>query len=370
MFRRTLAIVNLETIYKNLTTLTNLNQNKPIIPVIKADAYGHGALKIFEFLFEKGVRRFAVATLDEAFELSISRYFQSSEILIFCPIEVKDLKKLKDLPNLIPIVSDIDFLKAIEEFFASFGIVTRVGIEIDTGMGRLGIHHHELKKLLETLLNLKHVKVTDLMSHFPSSDFDREFSINQINLFDRIVTEFKKLFPNIITHFSNSGGVLNIPEASKYDFARCGLSVYGYYPNMSLRNKAEIQNSMSLISYIALKKFFRKGESISYNRTFFMKKDGYVAVVPIGYADGISTLYSNNMEVLINGKKYNLVGRVTMDYIMILVDQSVEVGDEVVIFGKSGENEIRVEEFAKRIGIIPYEATCFISKRVPRIYVE
>ncbi len=372
----TYAEVDLSVIYSNYLELCRLNFNKPVIPVIKADAYGHGATKVMEFLFSKGVRIFAVARVEEALNLKedlsqkgIGYVFDESEVLVFSPIFSKDFEILHQNKNLIPIASDISFIRDLEKYSYDNNLTLRFGIEIDTGMGRLGIHYREKDDLFEILSSLKSIKLSHIMTHFPSSDFDRDFSLYQIDLFDDILEIVKRIFPSVKSHVSNSGGVLNIPEASKYDFARCGLSIYGYYPNMNLFDRAVINNSLTLKSRVVLKKFFRKGESISYNRTYFMDSDGYVVVIPCGYADAIPTLYSNNMEVLINGKLYRVVGRITMDYIMARVDNSVNVGDEVIIFGGNYGRFMRIEEFGKKANLIPYEITCGISKRVPRKYV-
>lgn len=372
---QTYAEVNLSIIWSNYLELVRLNEGKPIIAVVKADSYGHGANEIVKFLFSKGIKRFALAKIEEFFSLLESfssgeekKIIKEAEILIFCPIQHRFLEYLARFPNIIPIVSDVNFLVELNNFAYSRNMILKFGVEIDTGMGRLGIRYEDSKKLFEVFGSLKNLEMTDLMTHFPSSDFDREFSLYQLSLFDEVVRKMRRFFPNVKTHVSNSGGVLNIPEASKYDFARCGLSIYGYYPNMDLKNKARIRNSLTLKSYIALKKFFRKGESISYNRTYFMDSDGYVGIIPCGYADGIPTLYSNNMNVVINNNLFPVVGRVTMDYIMVRIDNSVNVGDEVIIFG--GDNEkLRIEYFSSKAGLIPYEITCGISKRVPRVYV-
>ena len=369
----TYAEINLNVLYRNYCELRKLNGGKPIIPVIKADAYGHGAKDIMVFLFSKGVKRFAVAKIEEAIELASlleenREVFDNSEILVFCPIQDNYLSYVFDYPNIIPIASDVSFIKYFDSISKVRGQVKKLGIEIDTGMGRLGIHHRDVSTLLETLEEVKNVRLSDVMTHFPSSDFDRDFSLYQIEIFDNVVTSLRKMFSGFFTHVSNSGGVLNVPEASKYDFARCGLSIYGYYPNMSLKDRVKIVNSLTLKSYVALKKFFKKGESISYNRTYFMDSDGYIGVVPCGYADAIPTLYSSNMEVIINGRKYNVVGRITMDYFMVRIDENVNVGDEVIIFGEDYE-DVRIENFASKVGLIPYEITCGISKRVVRKYV-
>ncbi|MFN4245831.1 MAG: alanine racemase [Brevinematia bacterium] len=367
--------INLTKLYQNYCELVKLNDGKPIIPVIKADAYGHGAKDIMVFLFSKGIRIFAVARIEEALELASlleasgnKKVFANSDILVFCPIQSEYLSYIFDYPNIIPIVSDVEFIKQVDDIARKRGEIKKIGIEIDTGMGRLGIHHRDVGLLMDVLEGVKNIELSHFMSHFPSSDVDRDFSLYQISLFDSALEIIRKIFSNTLTHFSNSGGVLNVPEASKYDFARCGLSIYGYYPNMSLKHKAKIVNSLTLKSHVVLRKFFKKGDSISYNRTYFMDRDGYIAVVPCGYADAIPTLYSNNMEVVINSKKYSVVGRITMDYFMVRVDESVNVGDEVLIFG-GDHPDIRVEDFASRVGLIPYEVVCGISKRVIRKYV-
>ncbi|MGC8766240.1 MAG: alanine racemase [Brevinematia bacterium] len=363
--RKTYAEINLNTLYNNYLELIKLNNRKPIIPVIKADGYGHGALEVYKFLYGKGINKFAVATIEEALELCNLPFSKNTEILIFCPYPYKILKELtQEYNNLIPIVSDIQTLEEIIKSKTSM----KIGIEIDTGMGRLGITYRQKEKLIEILSNAQNINISDIMSHFPSSDFDREFSIYQIEIFDDILESIKKLFPNVKTHFSNSGGVINIPEASKYDFARCGLSIYGYYPNLNLKNKVKLKNSLALKSQVILKKFLKKGDSISYNRTYFMKEDGYIGIIPCGYADGIPTLYSNNMEVIIRNKRFPIVGRITMDYIIVKINNEINTGDEVLIFGEDENNSIKIEEFAQKANLIPYEITCGISKRIKRIY--
>ncbi len=365
-FRETFAEINLEVMYENYKKLIRLNNGKPIIPVIKANAYGHGAVEVFSYFYKKGVRRFAVAFLEEAIE--IFEVGMNADVLIFSPLAPRDIEFLARYDVFIPIVSDISFIEEMERKARSLGKKLRFGIEIDTGMGRLGVHYRDLRKLIEVLGSVKNLELTDVMTHFPSSDSDREFALHQLSIFDNVVEEIKKVFPGFFTHVSNSGGVLNVPEASKYDFARCGLSIYGYYPNLDLRDRVILKNSMALKSYIALKKFFRKGESISYNRTYFMERDGFVGVIPCGYADGITTLHSNKMRVLVNGLECPVIGRITMDYMMVLIPSNIDVGDEVLIFGESEQGGIKVEEFAMSVGMIPYEVTCSISNRVPRVY--
>jgi len=366
MIRKTFAEINLSTMYENYIKLISLNSGKPIIFVIKADAYGHGAVEVFKYFSSKGLKRFAVALVEEAIE--VSEISNKADILIFSPLNTKDIDFIVEHDNFIPIVSDISFIKELEKKAKLIGKKLKFGIEIDTGMGRLGIHHEDSKKLIEVLESSRNLELTDIMTHFPSSDFDREFSLYQIKIFDGIVNEIRRVFPSVFTHVSNSGGVINVPEASKYDFARCGLSVYGYYPNLNLKSKVELKNSLSLKSYVVLKKFFKRGESISYNRTYFMKEDGFVGIISCGYADGIPTLHSNKMNVVINGQKCPIVGRITMDYMMALVPGNTNVGDEVLILGEGENGGIKVEDFALDVNMIPYEVTCGISKRVPRVY--
>ncbi len=366
--RPTWAEINIDNLRANYQFLQSLlPEEVSVMGVVKADAYGHGAVQISQELLRLGAEYLAVSNIDEGIELRTAGI--SSPILLLGPVESAEFGKLLEF-NIYPSISSLDYARELSDSYRYRGVFPKVHLKIDTGMGRLGFDLDEALIQIEQLSQLHGLIIDGIYSHFPSSDDDLDFSNQQIKKFNQLIEEVQKL--NIkIRHFhiANSAAILNLNLSlqTPYTMVRPGLSLYGY---ASQKNKV-LNGCMSLKTRIIEIRKMKKGSTISYLRQYQVKNPvEYIAILPIGYADGIPTSYSNKGKVKIKDKFYPNVGRVCMDYIMINLDQNPDqiiIGDEAIIFG---QNSITVEEFGKICGRIPYEVTCGISKRVPRVYTR
>ncbi len=366
--RPTWAEIDMDAIKYNFQVIKNkCNDQIQLMGVVKADAYGHGAVSISQELLKLGVEYLAVSNIDEAMELRSSGI--SSPILLLGPVEPAEFGKLIEF-NIYPTVISVEYARELSDAYRYRGIYPKVHIKIDTGMGRIGIPYEKALLDIEQISKMEGIIVDGIYSHFPSADTDPEFSAFQIEKIKELAHELKK-YEIKVRHFhiANSAAIFNIPETTKSPFTmvRTGLALYGYTSN----KEVHLLNSMTLKTKILVINKLKKGDTVSYLRTYKIQKDEeYIAVLPIGYADGIPTTYSNKGKVYIKNAYYPVAGRICMDYTMISLGSNpngIVVGDEAVIFGN---DKIRVEEFAKMCNKIPYEVTCDISKRVPRIYLR
>ena len=366
--RATWAEINLEAIQHNLMVIRNIAGEKTgIIGVVKADAYGHGAINISRELVKMGVEYLAISNIDEAIELRNAGI--SSPLLLLGPIEPIEFGKIMEF-NISPTITSLDYAKELSEAFKYRGVFAKVHIKIDTGMGRLGISLESALSDIEQISKMGPFIIDGVYSHFPSSDDDIEYSNHQLTVFIDIIKDIKKMGLKIKHyHIANSSGLINLPDSYKSPFSliRPGLAIYGY----STTPNKDFKNSMSLKTKILSIRKMKKGETVSYLRQYTIDKDyEYIAVLPVGYADGIPTIYSGKGKVSIAGQYYPIVGRICMDYMMISINNNssgIKSGDLAIIFG---DNTLSVEDFAKASQRIPYEVTCDISKRVPRIYLR
>lgn len=366
--RPTWAEIDLDAIKNNYKAIrSKLVGDNQIMAVVKADAYGHGAVNVSQELLKMGVQYLAVSNIDEAIELRSSGI--SSPVLVLGPVESAEFSKLIEF-NIYPTVSSMDYARELSEAYRYRGIYPKVHIEVDSGMGRLGIPVDEALSQVEQITKMEGIIIDGIFSHFPSADKDPDFSKHQVRKFNRIINEMKKLDFKIKNfHFANSAGIFNVPESVKapYNMCRPGLALYGY----TTTDCDELQNSMSVKTRVVAINVMRKGDTVSYLQTYEVKKDReQIAVLPIGYADGIPTSVSNKAKVLIGKSYYPVVGRVCMDYMMVSLGDNkagVKINDEVTVMGTG---KISVEHFAKMCGKIPYEVTCDVSKRVPRLYIR
>nr|MBC8282803.1 alanine racemase [Nitrospinota bacterium] len=264
------------------------------------------------------------------------------------------------------------------------GKTVNVHIKVDTGMNRLGVLPENLSPLIEIISNLPTLRLEALSTHFSSAD-DEDTSITkqQIELFQKTISELQKSGVAMppLTHMANSSALLRFPE-SRSKMVRPGLILYGALPSPVLNSvvhevcqKENLQNFQPVMQWkskIILLKSVQKGQPLSYSRKHVTQKDSVIATLPMGYADGLHRNLSNNMDVLIRGERAPQVGTICMDMILIDVTEvpDVQIGDEVVIFGKQGEEKISVEELAEKSNTIPYEILCNVGKRVPRIYQD
>lgn len=354
-YRPTWAEINLNNLRDNLKIINKSVSNKEIIPVVKADAYGHGALEVVSYLMTQNISLFAVSLLEEALELRNS--FKNIDILVLGAIDSKQLEQAS-INNLIITIYSYDF--GLEVLRSSYPL--RTHLKIDTGMNRLGLKSlSEINELVTSLHEDSKVKLEGIYTHFATSDDNEMFMYRQLDKFKSILIKLKEK-PKII-HVSNSSAILKYENT--FDFtthARLGISLYG----LSLEKNIDVLKPvMTLKTKIVQFKRLEPGECVGYGITYTATKKERIGVIPIGYADGL--IRKNNIgHVEINGNIYPFVGRICMDYAFVEVDEDITYDDEVIIMGG---NIVTIDKVAERLETISYEIVCQVSKRVPRKYI-
>ncbi len=373
--RATRAEIDLTAFRHNLQNLRKyLDPQARIMAIVKADAYGHGAVSCARIAVESGAANYLGAgVIEEGIELRENGL--NAPILILgsiFPDEAEDLVR----HNLATILCTQPLAQALSKEAEKQDKTVSVHIKVDTGMNRLGISPENLPTLLDQVRNLKNLKIEALSTHFSSAD-DEDLSVTQAQLekFQTALTILQKEGVHTpIVHCANTSALFKFPE-SHFNMVRPGLILYGVLPSPSLRpvidqGENPFQPVMQWKSQIILLKPIAKNQPVSYSGSFTTQRDSLIATLPIGYADGLHRMLSNKMDVLIRGRRAPQVGNICMDMILIDVTDipDVQAGDEVVIFGRQGDEMISVEELAVKGKTIPYEILCSVSKRVPRIY--
>ena len=373
--RATRAEIDLTAFRHNLQNLRKyLDPQTRIMAVVKADAYGHGAVPCARIAVESGAANYLGAgVIEEGIELRENGL--NAPILILgsiFPDEAEDLVR----HNLATILCTQPLAQALSKEAEKQDKTVSVHIKVDTGMNRLGIPPENLPALLDQVRNLKNLKIEAVSTHFSSAD-DEDLSVTQAQLekFQTALTILQKEGVHTpIVHCANTSALFKFPE-SHFNMVRPGLILYGVLPSPSLRpvidqGENPFQPVMQWKSQIILLKPIAKNQPVSYSGSFTTQRDSLIATLPIGYADGLHRMLSNKMDVLIRGRRAPQVGNICMDMILIDVTDipDVQAGDEVVIFGRQGDEMISVEELAVKGKTIPYEILCSVSKRVPRIY--
>ena len=368
--RATRAEIDLRAFRHNLENLRNyLAPQIQIMAVVKADAYGHGAVPCARIAVASGADYLGAGVIEEGIELRKTGI--NTPILILgsiFPNEVEDLVYY----DLATILCNLPLAQALSKEGRKQNKIVSVHIKLDTGMNRLGVSPKYLTTLLDQIHNLPNLKIEGLSTHFSAAD-NEDLSITQVQI-EKFRTTLAKLKNVPIVHCANTSALLRIPE-SHFNMVRPGLILYGSLPSPSL-NKVlsqkgnHFQPVMQWKSQIILIKPIAKGQPISYSGSFTTRQDSLVATLPIGYADGLHRSLSNKIDVLIRGKRAPQIGNICMDMTLIDVTevQGVEEGDEVVLFGEQEGQVIQVEEMATKGETIPYEILCNVGKRVPRIY--
>lgn len=381
MTRGPVAEVDLSAIAHNLHTIRKIVKDRPVIAVVKADAYGHGAIEVSKKLLEEGISYLAVAFTGEAKELR-NAGINVPIIVLFDRAEIKDFFDLQ----LIPVISNTETALSLSNEAKKRAAIIKVHIKIDTGMGRLGLNGHDVFKEIITISKMPYIEIEGLLSHFSEADLsDRSFANQQLERFNAVRESIsKKIKRKIFSHIANSAAVLTFEE-SHLDAVRPGIMLYGYSPIKSMERRAKSRESeknkfqaIDLIPAMTIKNrllYIRNvpsGTPISYGRTFITKRQSRIGVLAIGYADGYSRLFSNKAEVLVRGKRAPIVGRVCMDLTMIdLTDiEEARENDEVVIIGQQGDEKITADELADKANTISYEILTSLGNRSRRIYVE
>ncbi|HHW00309.1 MAG TPA: alanine racemase [Clostridiaceae bacterium] len=371
---RSWAEVNLDNIAHNVREIRRItNKKAELMGVVKADAYGHGVMEVTRTLLANGVTRLAVSMLDEAIQLRKNGIDVPILILSYTdPARAEEII----LNDVTQTVFSHDLAEALSAAAVKLHRNVKIHIKIDTGMTRVGfMPGYSAVKDVVAISKLPGIIVEGLFTHFASADEkDKRYTYMQFERFMSICSELSRIGVYIpIKHVSNSAAIIDFPEMH-LDMVRPGIILYGMYPSEEVdRRKLDLKPAMTLKANVILVKNVEKNTYISYGRTFKTRHESKIATIPIGYADGYTRLLSNKGKVLINGEIAPIVGRICMDQCMVDVTDlknEVRVGDEVVLFGKQGNCEIKVEDIARAIGTINYEIVSIIGKRVPRVYLE
>jgi len=363
---RTCAEINLDNLSHNTRAIQEKVAPAKVIPMIKADAYGHGAIPVARRLVREGFEMFAVAQFQEAMELRESGIKQP--ILILGRLFPHDLPEAVKAGFRISLFGkeDIGWIEA-----AGLDLPAYVHANVETGMGRVGTLLDREPDFFDALVHASRCRWEGLYSHFSTSDEkDKSYANLQLSRFRKIVSRVQLLDkrPSML-HMANSGAILDMPE-SYFDAVRPGILMYGHYPSRETSQSILPRQAMTFKTYVAHLRDMPEGHPISYGRRWITPRRTHIAVLPVGYADGVRRGLTNKGEVLIQGKRYPMVGTVTMDQIMVHVgDDPIRPGDEVVLWGESAQGTIKVAEVAEKIGTIPYELTCGVSQRVQRVYI-
>lgn len=365
ILRDVYAEIDLAAIRHNLTEIRRrLKPTSKLCVVVKANAYGHGAIEVSKVAVACGADFLAVATVDEGLELRRAGF--DLPILILGLIPQTAAHAVVDA-DLTQAVADFDLAKKLSESAADLGKVAKVHLKVETGMGRIGIAPDAAVDLAVKISRLPNVELEGLFSHFADADSpDRTFTNHQIEIFKSTADKIRSAGVALkICHIAESAAILDIPEAH-FDMARSGIINYGLYPSTDVRHTIELKPAMKLVAKIVYLKKISAGVSIGYGRDFVARRDSLIATLPLGYADGYIRAYKN-FRAEVRGQLAPIAGRVCMDQTMLDVTDvdGVQVGDEVILFGSDA---VTIDAAARHLNTINYEITCLVSARVPRVF--
>ena len=366
ILRDVYAEIDLGALRHNFTEIRRrINPASKLCAVVKANAYGHGALEVSKVAVECGADFLAVATVDEGLELRRAGFGLPILILGLIPHEATRAVVDNDLTQA---VADFALAEKISAAAVSLGKVAKIHLKLETGMGRIGIAADKAVALAADISSLPNVELEGLFSHFADADSaDRTFTNRQIKIFKQTADKIQAAGIGIkIRHIAESAAALDIPEAH-FDMVRSGIINYGLYPSADVRRTIELKPVMKLVAKIVYLKKVAAGVSIGYGRDFVAARDSLIATLPLGYADGYIRAYKG-FHVDVRGQLAPIAGRVCMDQTMIDVTdvEGVALGDEAILFGS---DLVTTDDAARHLNTINYEVTCLVSARVPRIFI-
>jgi alanine racemase len=357
--------IDLSALQHNLEVIRRIAGRKTVIGVVKADAYGHGAVQVSKELVSRGISQLAVAYTEEAKVLRESG-IDSKIMVLFDQSEFDDYLRY----DLTPVICTTETAVALSDAAKKGKKKVSVHLEIDTGMGRTGFMPGEAVDAANFISGLEGIRIEGLLSHFSEADsVDRSFALQQLETFHKLKGLIEqKSGLRLIAHMASSAAILALKE-SFLDAVRPGLALYGCSPfreNYGLRPVMKIKTKILCIRKLP------PGTPVSYGRSFVTTRESRIAVLPLGYADGYNRLFSNNAEVLVRGMRASVTGRVCMDLTMIDVTgiDGIAEGDEVVLLGRQGEDVITAAELSSRIRTIPYEILTSFGLRAVKEYVH
>ena len=367
------AEIDLDNLAHNMREVRkNTKEDSLVTAVVKADAYGHGAIKSAETFLNNGADRLAVATLSEAIELRKANIEVPILILGYTPKGQYPLVIKWDITQTI---FDYESARILSEEAAKLGKDAIIHIKIDSGMGRIGFLPND--KSIEEIIKiskLPNLNMEGIFTHFATADEkDKSYTRLQYNRYMEVIEKLEKAEIHIpIKHISNSASIIDFEEYD-LDMVRGGIMIYGLWPSDEVnKEKIDLKPAMTLKAKISNVKQVPKDTGISYGQIFVTERKSKIATIPIGYADGLTRLLSTKGEVFVKGRRAPIVGRICMDQCMIDVTDidDIVVGDEVVLFGYGEEAYPHVDEIANKLNTINYEIVCMVGRRVPRVYIQ
>lgn len=380
MFRRTFAEIHLNHLISNYEKILRIaGTDRFICPMVKANGYGHGDIQIAQTLEKYGAKNFGVCLIEEGLLLRSNGI--QADILVFRGFDKYGAQKIVD-HQMTPVVSTWEHIEALENSVDEF---IQVHLKFNTGMNRLGFEVSESEKLYKYFKNSKKLKLKALLTHLYNGEdavLENGRSAHQVELMEQVCDFFKPM--DLVTHVLNSGGIASLNQVShqknhylhhkKWGF-RPGLMLYGYSPSNQFSD-LDLKPVMTLKSVVNNIRRVPKGESVSYGGHWMAARDSWIAVVPIGYADGVHRLISNKVKILFAGQKAEVIGRICMDFLMldvtdIISDQNPEKFhmEEVIIFGFDEQgNHLSAEDIAQAAQTISWEVLTSVGERVPRLF--
>lgn len=338
-----------------------------VMPILKANAYGHGLVEVARKLEQIGAPYVGVAYLEEGVRLR--QQGVRMPVLVMGGIVGEQIPRFVR-HDLTLTASSVDKLLAVEACAAQLGLQARVHLKIDTGMERIGVHWYSAQRLLEASLQVKHVKVEGIFTHFANAD-ERDLSHARLQLerFAEVLDFYpRRSAPAPLRHAANSGAILQLPE-SHFDLVRPGVLFYGASPAPELALNIPVRPALRWLTRVVFFKVVKAGNPVSYGSTWTPESMTRVVTLPVGYGDGYARAMSGHAQVLLHGQRANVVGRICMDQIMVDIGWgSAYNGDEVVLLGEGEGGCIRIEELADWAGTIPHEVLTNLNTRLPRVY--
>lgn len=367
MIERAVARIDLAALERNCAHLrAQLGEQTELCAVVKADAYGHGDTWCAKAALAGGASWLAVAAAGEAVELR--RHGIEAPILVMGALTAEDARLALECPADV-VAWESGFVAALAAAAEALGVTARVHVKVDTGMGRLGTREAEAAlALADEIEAAEHLQLVGLMTHFATADeHGDDYFGEQLARFRPVVEDFRSAHPQALVHAANSPATFR-EQAAHFDMVRCGVAIYGLDPFQEDAFARGLEPVLALESWVAAVRRFGAGDSAGYGRTWKADADTWVGTIPIGYGDGWRRSLSNNGEVLIGGRRYPIVGNVSMDNITVDLGAQTDVkpGDPVVLIGAQGDERITAEEVAGRLGTINYEVTCMLLPRVRR----
>ncbi|TDO56941.1 alanine racemase [Bacillus licheniformis] len=367
-YRKTWAEIDLTALKENVRNMKrHIGEHVRLMAVVKANAYGHGDAQVAKAALAEGASIFAVALLDEALSLRAQGIEEPILVLGAVPTEYASIAAEK---RIIVTGYSVGWLKDVLGFLNEAEAPLEYHLKIDTGMGRLGCKtEEEIKEMMEMTESSDKLNCTGVFTHFATADEkDTDYFNMQLDRFKELISPLP--LDRLMVHSSNSAAGLRFRE-QLFNAVRFGIGMYGLAPSTEIKDELpfRLREVFSLHTELTHVKKIKKGESVSYGATYTAQRDEWIGTVPVGYADGWLRRLAGT-EVLIDGKRQKIAGRICMDQFMISLAEEYPVGTKVTLIGKQKDEWISVDEIAQNLQTINYEITCMISSRVPRMFLE